>query len=72
MGLFGKKEAPEVNEPMDLDAVMKKFDRESNTRIWEGKPKILVSSVLAVFSLFCNMISFSFNMCFIFSTLFDV
>jgi len=53
MGLFGKKEAPEVNEPMDLDAVMKKFDRESNTRIWEGKPKIVVNSVLAVFSLFC-------------------
>ena len=64
MGLFGKKEAPEVNEPMDLDAVMKKFDRESNTRIWEGKPKILVSSVLAVFSLFCNMISFSFFLIF--------
>ncbi len=38
---------------MDLDAVMKKFDRESNTRVWEGVPKILVTSVLALFSLFC-------------------
>ena len=53
MGIFGKKKAVETQEPMDLDAVMKKFDRESNTRIWEGKPKIVVTSVLAVFSLFC-------------------
>ena len=38
---------------MDLDAVMKKFDRESNVRIWEGKPKMVVSSILAIFALFC-------------------
>ena len=53
MALFKKKKQPEVNEPMDLDAVMKKFDRESNTRIWEGKPKIAVFTILAIFSLFC-------------------
>ncbi|MBQ7956131.1 MAG: TRAP transporter fused permease subunit [Lachnospiraceae bacterium] len=53
MGLFAKKKAPGVAEPMDLDAVMKKYDRESNVRIWEGIPKIIVTSVLAVFSLFC-------------------
>ena len=53
MGIFGKKKAVETQEPMDLDAVMKKFDRESNTRIWEGKPKIVVTSILALFSLFC-------------------
>ena len=53
MGIFGKKKAFETQEPMDLDAVMKKFDRESNTRIWEGKPKIVVTSILALFSLFC-------------------
>ena len=51
--LFGKKKAAVSNEPMDLDAVMKKFDRESNTRIWEGKPKIFINCILAVFSLFC-------------------
>ena len=39
--------------PMDLDAVMKKYDRESNVRIWEGVPKIIVTCILAVFSLFC-------------------
>ena len=38
---------------MDLDSVMKKYDQESNTRIWEGKPKIAVTCILAVFSLFC-------------------
>ncbi|MDD6262621.1 MAG: TRAP transporter fused permease subunit [Clostridiales bacterium] len=32
---------------------MKKYDRESNTRVWEGKPRIAVSCVLAAFSLFC-------------------
>ncbi len=49
-----KKNKPEVApEEMDLDAVMKKFDRESNVRIWEGKPRIAVNIVLAAFSLFC-------------------
>ncbi len=53
MALFGKK-APEA-EPaeMNLDDVMKKFDRESNTRIWTGTPKIIVNSILAAFSVFC-------------------
>jgi len=53
MGVFGKKKVAEVQEPMDLDAVMKKFDRESNTRVWEGKPKVAVTTILALFSLFC-------------------
>ena len=48
-----KKKAQVSAELMDLDAVMKKFDRESNTRVWEGVPKIIVTSVLALFSLFC-------------------
>ncbi len=37
----------------DVDAVMKKYDRESNVRIWEGAPKWVITSVLAAFSLFC-------------------
>ncbi len=48
-----KNKAPVSNEPMDLNAVMQKFDRESNTRIWEGKGRTMVNFVLAVFSLFC-------------------
>ena len=52
MSVF-KKKAPAAQEPMDLDAVMKKYDRESNVRIWEGGPKLAVQCVLAAFSLFC-------------------
>ncbi len=55
---FSKKKAVESNEPMDLDAVMKKFDRESNTRIWEGKYKIAINCILAAFSLFCIYVTF--------------
>ena len=32
MSFFKKKAVEEAPEAMDLDAVMKKFDRESNTR----------------------------------------
>jgi len=53
MAFFNKKKQQENQEPMDLEAVMKKFDQESNVRIWEGKPRIAVSAVLACFSLFC-------------------
>ena len=53
MSLFKKKTESQVQEPMDIDAVMKKFDRESNTRVWEGVPKIIVNCILASFSLFC-------------------
>lgn len=56
MALFKKKAAP-VQEPMDLDEVMKKFDRESNTRIWEGIPKIAITCILACFSIFCIYIT---------------
>ena len=53
MALFKKKTAPEIQEPMDVEAVMKKYDRESNTRLWEGVPKVIVSCILAAFSVFC-------------------
>ncbi len=52
MALF-KKKNPEAEAPMDLDAVMKKYDRESNVRVWEGKPRLVVNCILASFSLFC-------------------
>ena len=37
----------------DIDSVMRKYDRESNTRVWTGVPKIVVTVVLALFSLWC-------------------
>ena len=51
MSLFKKKNKAE--EPMDLDSVMKKYDQESNVRIWEGTPRIVVNVILATFALFC-------------------
>ena len=36
-----------------VDDVMKKFDRESNVRLWEGVPKQIVNGLLVAFSLFC-------------------
>ena len=45
----------------DLDAIMRKYDRESNTRIWEGKPKIFVSIVLAAFSMYCIYVTLFAN-----------
>ena len=37
----------------DLEEVMRKYDRESNVRIWTGKPAIAVKCILIGFSLFC-------------------
>ena len=61
MALFKKKAVPQTDEPMDLESVMKKFDRESNTRVWEGVPKIIVNTVLALFSLFCIVVTLFLN-----------
>lgn len=35
----------------DVEAIMKKYDRESNTRLWEGTPKMVVRYLLAAFAL---------------------
>ena len=53
MAFFKKKDNHTVEEPMDLESVMKKYDQESNVRIWEGKARLAVNCVLASFSLFC-------------------
>ncbi|MBQ3106142.1 MAG: TRAP transporter fused permease subunit, partial [Eggerthellaceae bacterium] len=37
----------------DVDAIMRKYDRESNVRIWEGVPKIVISILMALFSVYC-------------------
>ena len=37
----------------DIETVMRKYDRESNTRIWTGKPKVIITVILAAFSLWC-------------------
>ena len=42
-----------VNPDADVDEIMRKYDRESNTRIWEGIPKVVVSVLMAAFSVYC-------------------
>lgn len=37
----------------DIETVMRKYDRESNSRIWVGKPKVAVRIILAMFSIWC-------------------
>ena len=37
----------------DVEAVMKKYDRESNTRVWEGVPRQILRFLAAGFSVYC-------------------
>lgn len=37
----------------DLDALMRKYDRESNTRVWEGWQRWAVGAIMVIFSLYC-------------------
>ena len=53
--------APQNDIAADVEAVMKKFDRESNVRIWTGVPKTIVSCVLVLFSLFCLYVTLFAN-----------
>lgn len=47
------KNAENNDHAASVEAVMKKYDRESNTRVWEGIPKLIVSGILVAFSLWC-------------------
>ena len=65
MALFKTKEAEQapptafeehdtsVGTAADVEAVMKKYDRESNTRVWEGMPKLVIRWLMVAFSLYC-------------------
>ena len=44
---------PETTMQQDLDDIMRKYDRESNTRIWTGRAKVIIDVLMAAFSLFC-------------------
>ena len=39
-----------VGTAADVEAVMKKYDRESNTRLWEGIPKVVIRWIMVLFS----------------------
>ena len=44
--------AADTGSMADVDEIMKKYDRESNVRPWEGVPAIVIKFLLAGFSLF--------------------
>ncbi len=46
-----KKTAAEA--PVNAEELMKKYDRESNVRIWEGVPGKIIRYVCAAFSVYC-------------------
>lgn len=43
----------DVGTAADVEAVMKKYDRESNVRIWTGTSKLLIRLIMVAFSLYC-------------------
>ena len=43
----------EEGSALDAETLMRKFDKESNTRIWEGTPAIIVRIIVVAFSLYC-------------------
>ena len=49
------------NIQANVDAIMRKYDRESNTRIWTGIPKKIVGIILALFSLYCIYVTLFAN-----------
>ena len=50
---FNNTSSTKAASSAEIDSVMRKYDRESNTRVWTGIPKIVVTVVLALFSLWC-------------------
>ena len=42
----------EVGSAADVDAIMKKYDRESNVRVWDGIPKAVVRYMLVAFAIY--------------------
>lgn len=43
----------DVDETIDAEEVMRKYDKESNTRIWEGIPAVIVTTLMVLFSVYC-------------------
>ena len=55
------------NEDVNVDEVMRKYDRESNTRIWQGVPKAVITSVMVLFSVYCLLMTL-FSVCLLYTS----
>ena len=51
--LNAQTEEIEVGTAQDVEEMMKKYDRESNVRIWEGVPRKIIRYLCAAFSVYC-------------------
>ena len=43
----------DVGTAKDVEDIMRKYDRESNTRIWEGTPALIVRIITVAISVYC-------------------
>ena len=50
-----------VGTAADVEEMMKKYDRESNVRIWEGVPKQIVRFIMAAFSVYSIVITLTYK-----------
>ncbi|MBE6016888.1 MAG: TRAP transporter permease [Lachnospiraceae bacterium] len=41
------------NETVNQEELMRQYDKESATRIWTGVPKVIISALTAIFSVYC-------------------
>ncbi len=48
-----EKHHVDVGTAEDVEKLMRKYDKESNTRIWEGTPAVIVRFIMVAFSLYC-------------------
>ena len=49
---MAKNKATGTDVPVSAEELMKKYDRESNVRIWEGVPGKIIRYLCAAFSLY--------------------
>ena len=52
----------DIGTAADVEAIMKKYDKESNTRLWEGKPKMIIRYLMAAFSIYLVLANLVFTM----------
>ncbi len=50
---MARKKKNAATETLSAEDLMKKYDRESNVRIWEGTPAKIIRYVCAAFSVYC-------------------
>ena len=50
--------ADESTTEADLQAVMEKYDREANVRVWDGIPKVVVRYMLVAFAIYSVLLNF--------------